>query len=94
MPSTSIIIGGLWRSAAGGASLVAARDIMETSPQYRRPICYRVAMALIATRNLGMLLLGIYLILVGIAGMVPLGLPSPIMAVLALAAGILIVLGR
>jgi hypothetical protein len=52
-------------------------------------------MALIATRrNLGMLLLGIYLILVGIAGMAPLGLPSPIMAVLALAAGILIVLGR
>jgi hypothetical protein len=95
MPSTSIIIGGLWTTAAAGASLVGAGDIMETSPQYRRPICYRGGMALLATRrNLGMLLLAIYLILVGIAGIVPLGLPSPIMPVLALLAGVLILLGR
>jgi hypothetical protein len=52
-------------------------------------------MALLATRrNLGMLLLAVYLILIGIAGMVPLGLPSPVMPVLALIAGILILIGR
>lgn len=51
-------------------------------------------MAVNVQRNLGMLLLAIYLILVGIGGMAPLGLPSPIMAVLALIAGILILIGR
>ena len=52
-------------------------------------------MALIASRrNLGMLLLGIYLILVGVAGFAPIALPSPVLAVLALLAGILILIGR
>jgi hypothetical protein len=45
-------------------------------------------------RNVGMLLLGIWLVLYGLDGMVPLGLPSPLMAVLALLAGILILVGR
>jgi len=45
-------------------------------------------------RNAGMLVLGIWLVLYGIAGIVPLGLPSPLMAVLALVAGILILAGR
>jgi hypothetical protein len=45
-------------------------------------------------RNVGMLLLGIWLVLYGLAGMVPLGLPSPVMAVLALVAGVLIIVGR
>jgi len=45
-------------------------------------------------RNAGMLVLGIWLVWYGIAGMVPLGLPSPLMAVLALVAGILILAGR
>ena len=45
-------------------------------------------------RNAGMLVLGIWLVLYSIAGMVPLGLPSPLMAVLALVAGILILAGR
>ena len=45
-------------------------------------------------RNAGMLVLGIWLVLYGVAGMVPLGLPSPLMAVLALVAGILILAGR
>jgi hypothetical protein len=45
-------------------------------------------------RNLGMLLLAIWLILYGISGMVALGLPAPLMAVLALLAGILILVGR
>jgi len=45
-------------------------------------------------RNIGMLLLGIWLILTGISGMVALGLPAMLMAVLALIAGILIIVGR
>lgn len=50
-------------------------------------------MALLGRRNAGMLVLAIWLILYGIAGIVPIGLPSPIMAVLALVAGILLLLG-
>jgi hypothetical protein len=45
-------------------------------------------------RNIGMLLLGIWLVLYGLAGMIALSLPSPLMAVLALLAGILILAGR
>ena len=51
-------------------------------------------MAVVLPRNGGMLVLGIWLALYGIAGLVPLGLPSPLMAVLALIAGILILVGR
>jgi hypothetical protein len=51
-------------------------------------------MAIRATRNLGMLLLAIWLILYGISGLVGLGVPAPLMAVLALLAGILILAGR
>jgi hypothetical protein len=51
-------------------------------------------MAVRLPRNAGMLLLGLWLVLYGLAGMVPLGLPSPLMAVLALVAGILILAGR
>jgi 1,4-dihydroxy-2-naphthoate octaprenyltransferase len=54
----------------------------------------RQTMAVILQRNLGMLLLAIFLVLYGIAGMVALGLPAPILAVLALIAGILILIGR
>jgi hypothetical protein len=45
-------------------------------------------------RNIGMLLLAIWLILYGLAGMIALVLPAPTMAVLALLAGILILAGR
>ena len=45
-------------------------------------------MAITFQRNVGMLLLGIWLVLYGLAGIVPLGLPSPLMAVLALLSGI------
>ena len=51
-------------------------------------------MAIRITRNLGMLLLSIWLILYGISGLVALGLPGPLMAILALIAGILILAGR
>jgi hypothetical protein len=45
-------------------------------------------------RNMGLLVLGIWLVLYGLAGMVSLGLPPPLMAVLALVAGVLILIGR
>ena len=51
-------------------------------------------MAITLQRNVGMLLLGIWLVLYGLAGLVSLGLPSPLMAVLALLAGVLILVGR
>ena len=51
-------------------------------------------MAVTFQRNMGMLVLAIWLILYGLTGMVALGLPAPVMAVLALVAGILILVGR
>jgi hypothetical protein len=51
-------------------------------------------MAINFQRNIGMLLLAVWLILYGLAGMIALGLPAPLMAVLALLAGILILVGR
>jgi hypothetical protein len=52
------------------------------------------AMASGFNRNIGMLLLGVWLVLTGLSGMVALGLPSMLMAILALLAGILIIAGR
>jgi hypothetical protein len=51
-------------------------------------------MAVMFQRNAGMLVLGVWLVLYGLAGMIALALPSPLMAVLALVAGILILAGR
>jgi hypothetical protein len=51
-------------------------------------------MAIRTTRSVGMLLLSIWLILSGLAGLAPLPIPGVIMAVLALLAGILILVGR
>lgn len=48
----------------------------------------------LVTRSIGMMLLGIYLILVGITSFLSLGLPAPVMGILALIAGIAILLGR
>lgn len=45
-------------------------------------------------RNIGMLVLGLWLVLTGLSGLVALGLPAMLMAVLALIAGILIIAGR
>jgi hypothetical protein len=45
-------------------------------------------------RNAGLLTLGIWLLLTGISGLVVLPLPPPLMAILALIAGILILVGR
>jgi hypothetical protein len=48
------------------------------------------------TRNLGMLLLGIWLVLTGLIPFLNLGSPglSTLLAILAIAAGVLILLGR
>jgi hypothetical protein len=53
-----------------------------------------VAMAVKFNRNIGMIVLALWLILSGFAGMGVMPLPSPIMPVLALVAGILILIGR
>ena len=47
------------------------------------------------TKNIGMLLLAIYLILVGLMALVPcIVIPAIVMGILALAAGVLILIGR
>ncbi len=51
-------------------------------------------MAVRMTRSAGMLLLAIWLILDGLAGIVALPLPGIVMAVLALIAGIFILIGQ
>jgi len=51
-------------------------------------------MAVRVTQNVGMLLLAIYLILVGLGGLAALPLPPVVTSVLALLAGILILVGR
>ena len=45
-------------------------------------------------KNLGLLLLAIYLILVGIMSLVSVAIPPIVMGILALVAGILILIGR
>jgi hypothetical protein len=45
-------------------------------------------------RNTGMLVLAIWLILYGIVGTVGLALPPPVMAILAIVAGVLLLIGR
>jgi len=44
--------------------------------------------------NIGFVLLGIYLILVGLSSLATLGIPSIVLAILALLAGIFILIGR
>ena len=51
-------------------------------------------MAVAVTRSVGMLLLAIYLIISGLAGLVSLPIPGVLMAVLALLAGVFILVGR
>jgi hypothetical protein len=51
-------------------------------------------MAVLIQRNLGLLVLSIWLILSGLSGLVALGLPGTLMAILALIAGVLILAGR
>jgi hypothetical protein len=53
-----------------------------------------VTMAVGIQRNMGLLVLSIWLILYGVSGFVALGLPPPLMGILALIAGVLILAGR
>jgi hypothetical protein len=50
--------------------------------------------ALTVTRSGGMLLLAIWLIVTGVSGLLPLSFPVAVSAVLALLAGVLILIGR
>jgi hypothetical protein len=54
----------------------------------------RSTVALVLIRNTGMLLVAIWLILSGLAGIVGLALSAPILAALALLAGVFILVGR
>jgi hypothetical protein len=45
-------------------------------------------------RNIGMLLLGVWLVLTGLSGLAAFALPVVVMAILALVAGVLIIIGR
>jgi hypothetical protein len=51
-------------------------------------------MAVTFQRNVGMLLLAVWLILNGLAGLIAIALPFQLMAILALLAGVLILVGR
>lgn len=51
-------------------------------------------MAINVQRNMGLMVLAIWLILYGLMGFVAFALPAPVMPVLALIAGILILVGR
>ncbi len=51
-------------------------------------------MAIAFKRNLGMTFLAVYLILVGISGLISIALPLAIPALLALLAGIFLIMGR
>ena len=53
-----------------------------------------VRVAITFQRNTGMLVLAIWLILYGIVGTVGLALPAPLMAILAIVAGVLLLIGR
>lgn len=49
---------------------------------------------MIINRNIGFLLLAIYLILLGIMGLAAVAIPGIVMAILALVSGIFILIGR
>jgi hypothetical protein len=51
-------------------------------------------MALAVQKNLGLLVLAVWLILYGLASFIALGLPPILMGLLALIAGVLILIGR
>jgi hypothetical protein len=51
-------------------------------------------MAVVFQKSVGLLLLAVWLILYGLMGFVAVVLPAPVMSLLALLAGILILVGR
>lgn len=81
--ATQAYAAALWRSSCSRA----ARRLP-------LPVSVRWMMAVLIQRNMGLLVLAIWLILYGLSGMVALGLPAPLMGILALIAGVLILAGR
>jgi hypothetical protein len=59
-----------------------------------KPARFPQKKAMNITKNLGMLLLAIYLILVGITMLFHIAIPAIVMGILALVAGILILIGK
>lgn len=51
-------------------------------------------MAVTVQKNMGLMVLAVWLILYGVTGLVAIALPGMVMTVLALVAGILILVGR
>jgi hypothetical protein len=94
----SIIIGVIIAGRAGehqsGYTARYNGDVASNRKHKRLRHVQEASMAFTIQRNVGMLLLAIWLILSGVAGMMPLGLPAPLMSVLALLAGVLILVGR
>jgi hypothetical protein len=84
--------------AARRAGRVRAREAGDTGTLGRgvlvAGLAGEVSMAVGFQRNMGLLVLAIWLILYGLSGMVALGLPAPLMGILALIAGVLILAGR
>jgi len=72
--------------------LPAARHAAITSTDVRNP--WRWLVAVTMTRSAGMLVLAIYLIVIGVAGLMHLAIPLAMTALLALLAGVLILVGR
>jgi hypothetical protein len=64
----------------------------EASNQFTRH--QEVEMAVVFQKSVGLLLLAVWLILYGVMGLVAFALPAPVMSVLALLAGVLILVGR
>ena len=69
---------------------------MSNGTQFKRanPLALLQTEAMNITKNLGMPLLAIYLILVGITLLFHITIPTLVMGILALAAGILILIGK
>jgi uncharacterized membrane protein HdeD (DUF308 family) len=64
------------------------------SAQFERASAHRLLHKRRMTKNIGMLLLAVYLILVGITTLFHIGIGSIVMGVLALVTGILILVGK
>jgi len=69
---------------------------MSNGTQFKRAKAWALLQtdAMNITKNLGMLLLAIYLILAGITLLLHITIPTIVMGILALAAGILILIGK
>jgi hypothetical protein len=66
---------------------------LSNSGLHARDCLPEVVMAIRTTRSAGMLVLGFWLILVGVTSLVSVPIPAVVTAVLALVAGILILIG-